>query len=90
MSKQEFIKNNRGIDEGKDLPEEMLSAVFDEISSNEIIMKDEKPKVAAAQEKSILEVISAPQEALFGKPVVENLAGASDNMALKTEVKFVN
>ena len=41
MTKQDFIKNNRGINDGTDLPEEFLSAIFDEIHSNEIRMKDE-------------------------------------------------
>ncbi|GAA6007006.1 hypothetical protein JCM10207_009168 [Rhodosporidiobolus poonsookiae] len=41
MSKTEFIKNNRGIDDGKDLPEEFLTAIYDEINANEIRMKDE-------------------------------------------------
>lgn len=41
MTKADFIKNNRGINDGQDLPEELLSAVFDEIHSNEIRMKDE-------------------------------------------------
>jgi brefeldin A-inhibited guanine nucleotide-exchange protein len=41
MSKEEFIKNNRGIDDGNDIPEEMLFAIYDEIQSNEIRMKDE-------------------------------------------------
>ena len=41
MTKQDFIKNNRGINDGQDLPEEFLLAVFDEIHNNEIRMKDE-------------------------------------------------
>lgn len=41
MTKADFIKNNRGINDGKDLPEEFLSAVYDEIQNNEIRMKDE-------------------------------------------------
>ena len=41
MTKLEFTKNNRGINDGADLPEEMLSAIYDEIVSNEIRMKDE-------------------------------------------------
>ncbi|EIN10767.1 Sec7-domain-containing protein [Punctularia strigosozonata HHB-11173 SS5] len=41
MTKADFIKNNRGINDGVDLPEEYLSLVFDEIASNEIRMKDE-------------------------------------------------
>ncbi|KIK65294.1 hypothetical protein GYMLUDRAFT_38736 [Collybiopsis luxurians FD-317 M1] len=41
MTTQDFIKNNRGINDGADLPEEFLGAIFDEISNNEIKMKDE-------------------------------------------------
>lgn len=41
MTKADFIKNNRGINDGADLPEDFLSGIFDEIVSNEIRMKDE-------------------------------------------------
>jgi brefeldin A-inhibited guanine nucleotide-exchange protein len=41
MSKTDFIKMNRGINDGSDLPEEFLTAIFDDILSNEIRMKDE-------------------------------------------------
>ena len=41
MTKVEFIRNNRGINDGQDLPEEFISAIYDDITSNEIRMKDE-------------------------------------------------
>ncbi|GAA5850525.1 hypothetical protein JCM8547_001904 [Rhodosporidiobolus lusitaniae] len=41
MSKAEFVKNNRGIDDGKDLDEAYLHDIYDEINANEIRMKDE-------------------------------------------------
>lgn len=41
MDKNAFIKNNRGINDEGDLPEEFLGAIFDEISNNEIVMEDE-------------------------------------------------
>lgn len=41
MTKAEFIRNNRGINDGSDLPEDLLSPIYDEIVSNEIRMKDE-------------------------------------------------
>jgi brefeldin A-inhibited guanine nucleotide-exchange protein len=46
MKKEEFIKNNRGINDGKSLPEELLTAIYDEILTNEIKMKDEHEKRA--------------------------------------------
>ena len=39
MTKEQYIKMNRGINDSKDLPEEYLSARYDEIHSNEIKMK---------------------------------------------------
>lgn len=46
MTKAEFVKNNRGINDGKDLPEEFLGEVYDEIQNNEIKMKDEVQELA--------------------------------------------
>lgn len=46
MTKQDFIKNNRGINDGGDLPEEMLSDIYDDIQSKEIRMKDEEGAIA--------------------------------------------
>lgn len=39
MSKEQYIKLNRGISDSKDLPEEYLSQIYDEISGHEIKMK---------------------------------------------------
>jgi len=39
MSKEAFIMNNRGINDSEDLPEEFLSAIYDEIKESEIKMK---------------------------------------------------
>eukprot|EP00742_Colponemidia_sp_Colp-10_P002091 GILJ01002233.1.p1 GENE.GILJ01002233.1~~GILJ01002233.1.p1 ORF type:complete len:513 (+),score=64.21 GILJ01002233.1:87-1625(+) len=36
MSKQEFISNNRGIDQGANLPESYLEELYDNITNNEI------------------------------------------------------
>lgn len=41
MTKSDFIRNNRGINDGENLPEEFLFSIFDEIQHNEIRMKDE-------------------------------------------------
>ena len=41
MTKTDFVKNNRGINDNADLPEEFLSNIFDDIVNNEIRMKDE-------------------------------------------------
>jgi len=43
MTKEGFLNNNRGINDGHDLPPEYLSALYDRIVSNEIKMKDTDP-----------------------------------------------
>ncbi len=35
-----FVKNNRGINDGQDLPEEFLTSLYDRIATNEIKTKD--------------------------------------------------
>lgn len=44
MTKADFIRNNKGIDNGKDLPEEYLGAIYDQIVTNEIKMYAESPQ----------------------------------------------
>ncbi|KAL0579530.1 guanine nucleotide exchange protein for ADP-robosylation factor [Marasmius crinis-equi] len=48
MTKPDFLKNNRGINDGADLPEEFLSEIYDDIVNNEIKMKDEMGPTASA------------------------------------------
>ncbi|KAG6016244.1 hypothetical protein E4U54_001915 [Claviceps lovelessii] len=48
MSKEEFIKNNRGINDNADLPDEYLIGIYEEIASNEIVLTSEREAAAAA------------------------------------------
>lgn len=49
MTKPQFIRNNRGINQGEDLPEDYLSGLYDEILNNEIRMKDEVEAAVGTQ-----------------------------------------
>ena len=42
MTKADFIKNNRGINDNSDLPEEFLGHIYDDISNNEIVLEEER------------------------------------------------
>ena len=46
MTPEDFIKNNRGINDNADLPEEYLRGIFDEIASNEIVLNTERESAA--------------------------------------------
>lgn len=39
ITKEQYIKVNRGISDNQDLPEEYLSRIYDEIAGHEIKMK---------------------------------------------------
>lgn len=41
MTKPGFVRNNRGICDGQDLPEELLSSIFDRIKANPISLKED-------------------------------------------------
>lgn len=42
MTLEEFVKNNRGIDNGKDVDIALLEFIFNDIRDNEIVLKDEQ------------------------------------------------
>ena len=46
MTLQDFIKNNAGLDDDRDLPEEYLCAIYDDIQKNEIKMYGEEAPAA--------------------------------------------
>lgn len=86
MTKADFMKNNRGINNGEDLPEEVLSNIYDEIQANEIRMKDEVEAAAGTQTPS-----SGLANALsnVGRDLQrEAYALQSEGMANKTEALF--
>ncbi|KAM3081151.1 guanine nucleotide exchange protein for ADP-robosylation factor [Clarireedia jacksonii] len=48
MSREDFIKNNRGINDNANLPDEYLIGIYEEIQNNEIVLKSEREAAAAA------------------------------------------
>ncbi|KAK6916848.1 Sec7 domain [Dillenia turbinata] len=53
MTKADFIHNNRGIDDGKDLPENYLGALYDQIVTNEIKMNADSSAPQSKQPNSL-------------------------------------
>ena len=47
MTKEDFVKNNRGINDNADLPEDYLGSIYDEIAHNEIVLNTERETAAA-------------------------------------------
>lgn len=42
MTKADFLKNNRGINDNNDLPDAFLTQIYDEIGAREIVMEEER------------------------------------------------
>ena len=47
MTVEDFIKNNRGINDNSNLPDEYLTSIYDEIARNEIVLNTERETAAA-------------------------------------------
>lgn len=47
MTVEDFIKNNRGINDNANLPDEYLAGIYDEIAQNEIVLNTERETAAA-------------------------------------------
>ena len=91
MTPEDFIKNNRGINDNSDLPEDYLRGIFEQIANNEIVLDSERETAAN------LGIISqAPGgltaglgQALGGRDTTrEAHEQASELMANKTEQLF--
>jgi brefeldin A-inhibited guanine nucleotide-exchange protein len=90
MTKEDFIKNNRGINDNQDLPDEYLNSIYDEIAKNEIVLDSEREQAA---EQGVLPAAPAGFASRAGQVFAtvgrdiqgEKYAQASEEMANKTE-----
>jgi brefeldin A-inhibited guanine nucleotide-exchange protein len=90
MTKEDFIKNNRGINDNQDLPADYLGAIYDEIGSNEIVLDTEQEHAAnlSAQPAAPTGLATRAGQvfATVGRDIQsEKYSQASEEMANKTE-----
>ncbi|THC92980.1 hypothetical protein EYZ11_007541 [Aspergillus tanneri] len=90
MTKEDFIKNNRGINDNQDLPDDYLGSIYDEIANNEIVLDTEREHAAniglPASTPSGLASRAGQVFATVGRDIQgEKYAQASEEMANKTE-----
>jgi brefeldin A-inhibited guanine nucleotide-exchange protein len=82
MTKPDFVKNNRGINDNNDLPEEFLSNIYDDLLTNEIRMKDEIETSVTATGPGLANALANVGRDLQKEAYVMQ----SNGMANKTEV----
>lgn len=90
MTKEDFIRNNRGINDNKDLPEDYLGGIYDEIANNEIVLDTERENAAnlgiQTQPPPGLASRAGQVLATVGRDIQgEKYAQASEEIANKTE-----
>ncbi|TKA81980.1 hypothetical protein B0A49_00475 [Cryomyces minteri] len=93
MTPEDFIKNNRGINDSADLPDEYLRGIYDEIAHNEIVLDTEREIAAnlgmASQPAGGFTTNISQVLATVGRDLQrEAFAQASEEMANKTEQRF--
>lgn len=90
MTKEDFIKNNRGINDNQNLPDDYLGSIYDEIANNEIVLDTEREHAAnvgmPTPPAGGLASRAGQVFATVGRDVQgEKYAQASEEMANKTE-----
>lgn len=99
MTKEQYIKMNRGINDSKDLPEEYLSSIYDEIAGKKIAMKESKefsitPKstkqsVASEKQRRLLYNVEMEQMAKTAKALMEAVSHAQAPFFSATHLEHV-
>ncbi|XP_044489045.1 brefeldin A-inhibited guanine nucleotide-exchange protein 1 isoform X2 [Mangifera indica] len=90
MTKADFIRNNRGIDDGKDLPEEYLGALYDQIVKNEIKMNAISSAPQSRQVNSLNRLLGLDGilNLITGKQVEEKPLGANGLLIKHIQEQF--
>ena len=83
MTKEDFIKNNRGINDNADLPDDYLISIFEEIAQNEIVLNTEREHAAAVG------ITNPSSGGLFAKDLAREAALQADQeMSSKAEQRL--
>ncbi|KAF0935706.1 hypothetical protein E2562_035754 [Oryza meyeriana var. granulata] len=90
MSKSDFIRNNRGIDDGKDLPEDYLSTLYDQIVKNEIKMSADSSVPQSKQPSSVIKLLGLDNiiNLVNWKQAEDKALGANDLLIKNIQEKF--
>uniref|UniRef100_A0A8D3CCL7 ARF guanine nucleotide exchange factor 1 n=1 Tax=Scophthalmus maximus TaxID=52904 RepID=A0A8D3CCL7_SCOMX len=97
MTKEQYIKMNRGINDSKDLPEEYLSAIYDEIAgkkiamkeTKELTMKSNKHSVASEKQRRLLYNVEMEQMAKTAKALMEAVSHVQAPFTSATHLEHV-
>lgn len=93
MTLQEFLENNAGIDNGKDLPHDFMVGLFNEIAKNEIKLLSEQHQAMLSDDQNFVQQQQSPSAFNFfsSRDIVrEAYMQVSKEISSKTELVFKN
>ncbi|KAJ8305728.1 hypothetical protein KUTeg_016273 [Tegillarca granosa] len=96
ITKEQYIKMNRGINDSKDLPQEFLSSIYDEISGNKIEMRltSQKPNksgksITSDKQRRLLYHTEMEAMAQTAKVLMESVSHVQSNFTSATHLEHV-
>ncbi|VDO99472.1 unnamed protein product [Soboliphyme baturini] len=96
MTKEQYIRMNRGINDSGDLPEQYLSDIYDEIAGNEIKMKHnssssflKSTNVSSDKRRHLYYSIAMEQMAITAKALIEAASHFQASFTSATHVQHV-
>lgn len=97
MTKEQYIMMNRGINDSKDLPEDYLSSIYDEIAGKKISMKEtkemplksNKQSVASEKQRRLLYNMEMEQMAKTAKALMEAVSHVQAPFTSATHLEHV-
>ena len=91
MTLEEFAKNNRGIDDGKDLDSKFIESVYSDIQNNEIILNSEQQLALIQDGTNVSQPPLLLANSLFGRDYAkEAYTKASLVLSKKTESTMIS
>ncbi|GAB4861884.1 Brefeldin A-inhibited guanine nucleotide-exchange protein 2 [Ancistrocladus abbreviatus] len=90
MSAEDFIRNNRGIDDGKDIPEEYMRSLYERITKNEIKMKEDDLAPQQKQSTNSTKILGLDSilNIVIRKRGEERYMGTSDDLIKHMQEQF--
>ena len=95
MTKEQYIKMNRGINDSRDLPEEFLSKIYDEIKNEEIKLKvttmkrGTKESITSDKQRELLFDVQMKDVENIARDLMSNAGSVNEEFAIAKHFEHV-
>jgi brefeldin A-inhibited guanine nucleotide-exchange protein len=95
MTKEQYIKMNRGINDSRDLPEEFLSKIYDEIKNEEIKLKvttmkrGTKENITNDKQRELLFDVQMKDVEIIARDLMSNAGSITEEFTIAKHLEHV-